>query len=214
MKRYLQLSIVFGFLFGSAITSTADEKIQIKNTLGDKIEIKIYSEKELRWVAPSLKLDAEKSVEWKIEFAGDHNVKLIWRGKEFLLGTYDLQKIVKDNSVDTMEIVLAASQGKSTGKDKKVTKPGGFGVPGKPGDVIEKNGKRYKIEQRTRTVNVTKMRAETRTRTLPDGTRQTYTVQVPYTEQVMQAFQILVPTTDPVTKRDKKSKDGKIRKEA
>ena len=73
----------------------------------------------------------------------------------------------------------------------------------KPGDIVDTKFGKAKVEVRTRTVEVKKTRKETRTRNVPrkrtDGTTvmvvETYEVEVPYTTQVQQQYQVLVPVS-------------------
>ena len=206
-SRYLLLLVMFFGPFASFNAVHSDEKLKIKNASEYPIEIRIFSEKELKWIKPAIKLDKGKSVDWKVKFAGDHNIKLLVNGKEHLMGTYDLRKVIKDKKIDSLEFSFATAAapapakdggGKSGGKkDAKTDVPKGSAkkLPGK-----KMTGKKVRVETRTRTVNVTKMRAETRTRTVTraDGTTAEveFTVMLPYTEQVTQTYQVEVPVEE------------------
>ena len=204
MKRFCYFPLLV-ILLGQISTAVTDEKLKIKNDTSQQIEIRIFSEKELKWLEPSIKLDRGKSSEWTVKFTGDHNIKLMVNGKEHLMGTYDLQAIIKEKNVDELEFGHAsttsvkspkASDGKTGGKTGK--DGGKDSVTVKPkGKKKASSGKKMRTESRTRMVSVTKMRAETRTRTVrnADGTEteMVYTVMVPYTEQVQQTYQVQVP---------------------
>ena len=108
MKR-LGYLLVLVFFLGLFANVNADEKLKIRNTSGYQIEVRVFSEKELKWLKPAIKLDKGKSVGWAVKFAGDHNIKLLVNGKEYLMGTYDLKKIIKDKKVDSLEFSFATA---------------------------------------------------------------------------------------------------------
>ena len=54
-------------------------------------------------------------------------------------------------------------------------------------------------QTKTRSVPVQRVRAETKTRKLADGSIESYQVQVPYTENVAQNYTVQVPATEQIT---------------
>jgi hypothetical protein len=60
------------------------------------------------------------------------------------------------------------------------------------------------LQTRTRMVPVTRMRTENRTRTREDGSKETYQVQVPYTEMVTQNYSVQVPRSQGLQLEHKK----------
>ena len=193
MKRFSYSILLLVFL-GQFANTSAEEKLKIKNSTEQKVEIRIFSEKELKWIKPSIKLDAGKSTDWKVEYGGEHNFKLIMNGKEYLLGTYNLQAIIKDKKVDEIELTIF----NGAAKDKKAKEKDSPKVKGKKDVKAAEDGKKKgRIETRTRMVSVTKTRTETRVRMVrrADGSFETvpYTVVVPYVEQIQQQYQVLIP---------------------
>ena len=181
--------LVVSLAFLSISSAMAQDAVKIKNRLDHSVELRVFSEKKMKWLQPSLNLEKGKTGELKIAAPGDHNFKAIVNGKEYLLGTFDLKRAVEKQNVDTIEILLSAkkSSGAATAKG------------GKKG--VDAKGGKFRTETRTRKVPVNRMRTETRTReivvTKKDGTKETktqeYTVQVPYTELVEQAYQVEIP---------------------
>ncbi len=215
MKRFGCLLVLVLFL-GQFQSAVADEKIKLKNALNQNIEIRIFSEKELKWIKPSIKLEKGKAATWTVPFDGDHNIKLIMGKKEYLMGTYDLRSIIKQKKVDEIEFgyAKAATPSKKPsgkpdsatdkpktsdkkGSGKKDPPPKDEKPKAKPGKGVKIDRDKYRVETRTRTVKVTKTRTETRMREVirADGTTVTvpYTVRIPYMEEIEQTYQVLVP---------------------
>ena len=128
MKRF---SIALLFLCLSYSPAISDQVV-IKNSLSSSVELRVFSEKEMKWLKPAMKLEKGKSLKWQVVYPGDHNFKLIVGGKEYLLGTFDVQKAIKDNKIDTIELVgkTVAGKGQATGG----------------------SGKKFRMETRTRKV--------------------------------------------------------------
>ncbi len=227
----LSVSVLVCCLFNSlvhgqekeAAAEAGQQNLVVKNSLDAKFKLELFSEAKQRWLKPSLELKQNETADLNVEFDGIYNFRLTVQDKEYLLGTFDLKKLVTDNKIDEIEIGLRSrSSAKAKRKSDREKKPE-ESVDNQPSaenqkddtsDEDSKDPKDYEVGsvvktgegemivvETSREVSVTKTRIETRTRIVPvarangeiQQVPQTYTVAVPYTETVTQNTKKFVP---------------------
>ncbi len=211
--KILQSATIFALSIATLgfASSSHGQTITIANKMNKPITLRFFSESEQAWIKPATQLDAGKTVDLEIKNSGDHNVKLILDGKDYLLGTYDLNTAIAKQKIDTIEVVnLAASRNaadkpaKGPAKEIDLKKHAA-------GEIIDTPQGRMRVVVRNQTVTEKRMRQETRTREVTvetkDGPRtvqETYTVMVPYEIQMVKPIKILVPAKEQENDEDEK----------
>ena len=157
MKRLAILAWCACLIIGTAQVD-AQQSIKISNSLSKPVELKIFSEKKLEWLKPTLKIEPGETSEFTVSSAGNHNLKLIVEGSEHLLGTFDLKSAIESSKIDSIELVE---------KKNGQSNPGPSTTKGDPG---------FRLETRMRYREVAK---EIAGRTVTTKIPETYIMKVP-----------------------------------